>query len=68
MVDHICNPSTQEAEARGLKFQASLGYIVKLHLKERGRERGGRERGIDGGRERSGREREKEEGREGEKW
>jgi hypothetical protein len=43
MVDHTCNPSTQEAEARGLRlhgqpglhseFKANLGYIVIHCLK-----------------------------------
>jgi hypothetical protein len=35
MVAHACNPSNQEAEAEGYKFQASLGYIVKPCLKKK---------------------------------
>jgi hypothetical protein len=34
MVVHICNPSTQEAEAGELDFKVSLGYIVR-HVSER---------------------------------
>jgi hypothetical protein len=44
MAEYTCNPSTQDAEAGGLriqgqsgphsKFQASLGYIVRPCLKK----------------------------------
>jgi hypothetical protein len=33
VVAQTCNPSTQEAEAGGLRFEVSLGYIVRPCLK-----------------------------------
>jgi hypothetical protein len=33
-VVHACIPSTQEAEAGGLQFEDSLGYIVRFCLKK----------------------------------
>jgi hypothetical protein len=33
MVDHTCNPSTQEAEAGALTIQGRLSYIARPCLK-----------------------------------
>jgi hypothetical protein len=35
MVAPVCNFSTQETEARGYKFEASLGYIMSPYLKNK---------------------------------
>jgi hypothetical protein len=31
---HTCNPSTQETEAEGPQFNATLGYIARPYLKK----------------------------------
>lgn len=35
MVAHVCNSSTQEAEKRGLEFEASLGNLERSCLKRK---------------------------------
>jgi hypothetical protein len=34
-VDHACNPSTWEKEARRFKLQVSLDYIARPYLKKK---------------------------------
>ena len=47
VMSHICNPSTSEGEAEGChKFEASLGYSVKLCLKQISKQTGKSNIGI----------------------
>jgi hypothetical protein len=39
VVVYTCNPSTQEAEQKGVEAEASLIYIMRSWLRERERER-----------------------------
>jgi hypothetical protein len=44
-----CNLNTQEAEARGSQFKASLGYMVRSSLREKEGREGEGKRGMRNG-------------------
>lgn len=41
-INHACNLTTQEDEARGLQVQDQLGYTIKKEIREGGEVRGSR--------------------------
>lgn len=38
-VIHTYNPRTQEAETGGLQVRGQTGYVLRLHLKEKGKKK-----------------------------
>jgi hypothetical protein len=50
MVVHACNPSTQEADAGGYEFKASMNYVMRSCLKKERKRTKERKEGRKGGR------------------